>query len=187
MHVRASHIRGMQVIDESTQYTVGMLDQPLIEPDTGKILGFFVFSFGLGTEATLFLPSIDILRWGTKIWVASSDVLSPPHELVRLKAALSDPRTVIHQPIRIRPGGTKVGICSDIQFDTKSFITEWLFPRRWFFARDPIPTTEIIEITSGAIWIKPPLRPSKAPAKTEEMTTPTLGVESAGASTMREK
>lgn len=155
----------MQVVDDSTQYAVGMLDDPLIEPDTGKIAGFFVQTLGLSPESTLFLNVLDITQWGTKVHIAREDVLSPPGELVRMESAMQDPRTMLGQQIRIRPGGITIGRCVDVQFDTKRFVVEWMFPRRWFFMRDPVATTEIIEITRNAIWVKPPIRPVTADVK----------------------
>ncbi|MEQ1849449.1 MAG: hypothetical protein ABL890_02570 [Candidatus Peribacteraceae bacterium] len=170
MHVRASHIRGMHVVDDSTQFLVGLIDHPLIQPDTGTIIGFFVLSVqGMG-DSILFLSTLDIVQWGTVVHIRSEDVLAPPHELVRLEESLHERRTILSQPIRVRPGGVTLGRCVDVQFDTATYFIEWLFPRRWYLMRDPIPVTEIIEVTKNAIWVKPPLRvlPEKKTEKTME-------------------
>lgn len=185
MHVRASHIRGMQVVDDSTQYTVALLDDPLIQPDTGEILGFFVHAL-VGEGGMQFLQTIDIVQWGTKVHISSADVLAPLEELVRLQERLADARTMLYQPIRVRPGGRRLGRCMDVQFDTKISMVEWLFPKRWFFFRDPIPATEIIEVTSNAIWVKPLLRPIKKEI-TEEQKTEALPAIDPAVATMQRK
>lgn len=161
MHVRSSHVRGMPVVEESSQQLLGVLSEPLIDPDTGKIHGFFVLSALPNTEAHLFLQSIDILSWGTKVHVRDAEHLTPPHELVRFEDAFAEQRTIVGQPIRARPGRIWIGRCVDLQFDTKTLLIEWLFPQKFFWMGDPIPTTEILEVTRNAIWIKNPLQPKK--------------------------
>ncbi len=159
MHLRSSQSRGIHIVDDGTQQTVGLLTRPLIDPDTGRVLGFFVFSTQMGASE-LFLQSADIVAWGTRVHIRSEDCLSPPDELIRMKKALEDPRPVIGQPIRIMTTKRYIGLCGDIQFSTRHFMTEWIFPRRFFFARQPLPMTDVIEITPEAIWIRDPLRPS---------------------------
>lgn len=173
MHLRASQARGIPIIDDGTQQIVGFLDSPLIDPDTGRILGFFVLPafFGAGD---VFLQSIDIVAWGTRVHVRSEDCLSPPDDIIRLKATLADPRRVIGQPIRTKDSNRTLGICSDVQFNTRHFMTEWIFPRKFFIARQPLPMTEVLEVTQVGIWIRDPLRPSKAVVATEEESIPSL-------------
>lgn len=164
MHVRWSSMRGMLVIDDDTQEHVAMLTHPLIEPDSGRILGFFVQGFSSVAAGPLFLSSLDILRFGTKVHIRSADTLSPPEEIVRLQKNLHEPRLFLGQRIRIRSSGRTIGICSDIQFDTGRFVVEWMFPRRFFLSVRPIAASEIIEVTEEAIWIQDPLRLRKEKA-----------------------
>lgn len=149
----------MQVLDDSTQQTEGFIDRPLIDPDTGKIIGFFVVPVSFGASM-LFLQSIDIAAWGTVVHIRSVDCLCPPEDVVRLRSAFEDPRTFLGQPIKIKKGAT-LGILADVQFNTKNFIVEWLFPRKFFFLRQPVAVTEILEVTKTAIWIKGPARTAK--------------------------
>ncbi len=157
MHVRWSSVRGMQVVSDETQLTVGLLTHPLINADTGRLLGFFV----VGVGADLFLSVLDIVAWGMRVHVRSVDALSPPGDLIRLQKFLADPRTFLHQRICIRESGVFLGVCADLQFDTRQYSIEWLFPRRMFFFRTPIAAQEILEVTPDAIWVEGPLRPMK--------------------------
>jgi uncharacterized protein YrrD len=186
MHVRALHIRGMHVVDDSTQFVVALLDSPLIHPDTGEIVGFFVLPVHGFVTGPLFLSTLDIIQWGTVIHIRSEDVLAPPSELVRLQEHLLDRRTFLGQLIRVRPGGRTLGRCSDVQFDTDSYKVEWLFPRRWLLRIDPIPSSEVIEVTSKAIWIRPPIRTvADRTSVTDEQVKHAVHIDPAPAVTMR--
>jgi uncharacterized protein YrrD len=160
MQIRASVALGMPVVDEEAQEIVAFLSSPLILPDTGKIEGFFVISAGGLISGELFLSCSDIVAWGTRVHVLSFDRLSPPEELIRLQPLLDDPRPFLGQRIMTKRGKKVIGICDDVQFDTRHFLVQWIFPKKFFFFHnDPLPTTEILEVTPEAIIIREPLRP----------------------------
>lgn len=173
MHLRASQIIGIPVVDDGTQQIVGFLHAPLIDPDTGRILGFFVLSAFLG-GGEMFLQSLDIAAWGTRVHIRSEECLSPPEELIRLRSALEDPRLIIGQRIRTKTTNRCLGICRDIQFNTRHFMAEWIFPRRFFMSRQPLPMSDILEITPEAIIVKDPLRPVRAPIQKEIDDSPVV-------------
>ncbi len=162
MHMRASQAQGTQVIDDSTQQALGIIDDPLIDPDTGRIVGFFVLPVMMG-EGELLLQTSDILSWGTRVHVLSQDRLGPPEDFVRLKKRLEDPRAFLGQTIRTQEAKKSLGMLDDVQFNTRNFAVEWLFPRKLFFIRQPIPVTEVLEVTEEAIWVRDPIRPVKEP------------------------
>lgn len=173
-------VRGTPVVDEQTQLPLGMLDGVLVHPDTGVVLGFFVYGIGYLEGQQLFLASSDILSWGTRVHIRSEDRLSPPDELVRLQPLLQSPRTVLGQKIVTKKAKIVIGTCVDVQFDTRHFHIEWLFPKRWFMERRAIPASDIVEITDTAILVNEPLRPRRelakdlveVPAKILEEVTP---------------
>ncbi len=167
MHLRSSQIRGIPIVDDGTQQIVGFLNTPLIDPDSGRILGFFVLAAFMGS-GELFLQCSDIVAWGTRVHVRSEDCLSPPGELIRLKSVLGNSRPVIGQPIRIKDTKRNLGICSDVQFSTRHFITEWIFPRKFFIARQPIPMADVLEVTPEAVWVRDPLRLIRAGVQQEK-------------------
>lgn len=180
MHVRASVISGTQVVSDATQYIVGTLGAPLIDSDTGKIVGFFVHSFEMGRE--LLLQSIDITSWGTRVHILSEDRLGPPEDFVRFEKLLTDGRTFLGQTIRVQGTGRSLGKLCDVQFSTRHFLVEWIFPRRFFFAQTPIAASEIVEVTPEAVWIKNPVRPIKEEKREEEeVAVPAVLPESAPA------
>ena len=159
MHIRASMCRGMPVIDDGTQEIVALLADPVLDPDTGSIQGFFVF--GMLSRGTLFLQTQDIVGWGLQVHIRSEDRLAPPEEIVRLRRLFADRRSILRQPIRTHGSNTVLGRCDDIQFNTHHFTLEWLFPRKFFLYRQPVSAGDIIEVTDDAVVVNDPLRPTK--------------------------
>lgn len=158
MRVRFTSAVGLPVVEDETLDVIGTLSGILIQPDTGVIEGFFVRVPGMLGREELFLSSLDILHWGTRITVRNHDVLAPIDERVRLLPLLADRRTVLGQPI-MTEDGMPMGRCRDIQFDTRHFRLEWLFPRRFFRWRTPIPATQILEVRPEAVIIRAPGEP----------------------------
>lgn len=165
MHIRVSQSRGMQVVDDGVQQVVGFLDDPLVDPDTGRIAGFFVVPAFFGAEE-LFLQSVDIVSWGTRVHILEEDRLGPPEEFVRLQERFTDTRSFLGQTIRTKGTNRTLGILADLQFNTRHFTVEWLFPRRFFILRSPIPVTDVLEVTPEAVWVRDPLRPVRESTKT---------------------
>lgn len=157
MHIRSSFSRGTVVIADCTGETVGYLGDPLINADSGKIEAFSVFT----AQGCLLLQVRDIVSWSMHVHIREPDVLGPPSDFVRLQHLAQDDRTVLHQPILVDTTKKKLGICRDVQFDTRHFKIEWIFPRRFFREATPIPAVEIIEVKSDAIYVRDPCRPMK--------------------------
>ncbi len=53
-------------------------------------------------------------------------------------------------------------------------MAEWIFPRRFFMSRQPLPMSDILEITPEAIIVKDPLRPVRAPIQKEIDDSPVV-------------
>ena len=80
-------------------------------------------------------------------------MLAPAEEIVRLRPLLTDKRTILHQRI-VTEGGQMLGRCGDVQFDTKLFMLEWLFPRKFMRWARPIPASSIIIVRNDAIVVR---------------------------------
>lgn len=184
MHVRLSSVLGTPVVDDQTQQFLGLLHDPVIQADSGKIEGFFVHTALPEFPPIVFLQTSDIIAWGTNVHILSKDRLSPPEELVRLQSSLHDPRTFLGQRIRIEGSGRILGTCADVQFDTRHCLVEWIFPRRFFVYRQPVLATDISEVTPDAIWVRDPLQSvrEKAVQKLPAETTTVLSTDSVPAS-----
>lgn len=168
MHLRVSTAVGTPVIADQEEELVGFLSDVLIHPDTGHVEGFFVQVGSWFWPEEHFISTVSILSWGTAVHIRSRDYISPADDILRVETILNDPRRILYQPIITKDEKTNLGICADLQYDTKLFRMEWLFPRKFLTLRAPIPANDIVEITPAAIIVREPLRPQK---EVEEATT----------------
>lgn len=155
MHLRSSTCRGSPVVVDQGDELLGTVAGMVVHPDTGAIEGVLVRASGFLPMEPLFLATADILHWGQKVSVRSAEVLAPLHELVRLRAFLDEGRTVLGQPI-VTEAGRKLGTCRDVQFETKTFRLEWLFPKRFFRWGTAVPVSTIVEVRGDAIVVREP-------------------------------
>lgn len=167
MRARYTRSIGLPVHDEETGEILGGISGILLNPDTGVVEGFFVRTPGFLSHTDLFLPGLSILHWGIRVTVRDHHALSPVEDLIRLAPLLAEQRTILGQRI-VTEGGRGLGRCTDIQFSTKDFRLEWLFPRRLLRAGPPIPASQILEVRPDAIV----LRESAVPEKVESPADP---------------
>ncbi len=143
----------MPVLGEDTGQILGTVSGILIHPDTGVIEGVFVHAPGFFSHEDLFLGVVDILHWGMRITVRSADVLSPLEDRVRLQPLLAGDRPILGQRM-MTESGMVLGRCRDVQFSTKDFRLEWLFPKRFFQWKIPVPASQILEVRRDVVVIK---------------------------------
>ena len=153
MHIRFSSCRGLPVVEEEMHHAIAHIDSILINPDTGNVEGFFVAQGGFFHVQQLFLSTLDVLSIGMRVTVRSANVIVPLEEHIRLAALWKDARPLLGQEIRTEHR-TSLGTCSDVQFDTRTFQVEWLFPHRLFGFGRPIPITAVIEVLPDAIIVR---------------------------------
>jgi sporulation protein YlmC with PRC-barrel domain len=153
MHVRFSTVIGMPVTEERTEEHVAALSGILIHPDQGKIEGFFVRIPSFLQSDERFLSTTDIMHWGNRIRIRNAEMLSPLEDLLRLQQLSDEPRPVIGQKI-VTENGAYVGMCKDVQFDTRVFMLEWLFPRKFFRWGIAIPASSIVQVRPDAIVVR---------------------------------
>lgn len=153
MHVRFSTAAGLPIVEEEREQIVAFISGILINPDTGSIEGFFASIPGFLHAQELFLPAFDIQHWGSRVRIRDEDVLAPLDELIRLQTLAEEQRTMLGQKI-VTEEGISLGTCRDVQFDTKTFRLEWLFPKKWFRWQRPIPASSIILVRPDAIVVR---------------------------------
>ncbi len=158
MHVRFTTLVGMSVTDDRMEEDIGRICGILIHPDTAVIEGFFVSTSVFLQKCELFLSTADIVHLGSRVRIRDADRLAPLEDLVRLSALQADSRTVLHQKI-VTQSGVKLGMCADVQLETKTFRIEWLFPKKWFRWRRPVAAASIVEVKTDAIVVRDPVIP----------------------------
>ncbi len=152
MHLRLSTAIGLPVVDPSEEL-LGVISGILINPDTGAIEGVFVRVASFLSSETLFVATADIQHWGRRVRVRDADSLSPLEDLVRLQQMMDERRPIIGQLIKTEEGAL-LGRCADIQFDTRFFRLEWMFPRKLFLWKTPVPAASIQQVRSDAVIVR---------------------------------
>ncbi len=175
MHIRFSTAVGLPVQEEHARSSCAAVRGVLLHPDTGKIEGFFVAVPGFLHAEERFLQTMDILHWGKSIRIRDENVLIPVGDVIRLERLLEERRPVLGQRI-VSEGGVSLGTCKDIQFDTKQFQLEWIFPRRMLRWGRAIPASSIVEVRSDAVVV----REAVLLQETAEKTTLLPGVDLVG-------
>lgn len=170
MQTRFSTCRGMEIIEQSTGDVVGYLVKPLIEPDKGVILGFFVFRPHTGPTMH-YVSALDIIHFGMRVEIRDEQYICDPYDIVRLQTSLDDSRVVLGQRIQTESGST-LGVCRDVQFDTETMHLTWLFPKRWFRWADPLPIRTVMEIRPDAIIVQDVLHPAEEESITNALSAP---------------
>lgn len=149
MHVRFSMCLGMPLVDDRNDELLATVSGVFLHPDLGKVEGLFVRT-ERGEE---FLATSDIAHWGRTIVVRDPDAVAPLEERVRLSALWDEGRPLLGQKM-VTESGRVIGHCKDVQFETDTFRLEWLFPRRLFRWKHPIPAGAIIEVRADAVRIR---------------------------------
>ncbi len=165
MRVRLSTVIGLPIVDGSEE-ELGILSGVLLHPDNIVMEGIFVSINEFFSSRTLFVPAQDIQHWGTRIRIRDADSLSPLDELVRLQQLHEEGRPVLGQRM-ITEGGAYIGRCGDIQFDTRFFRVEWLFPRKWLLWKRPISVQAVVQVRPDAIVIRDLQALAKEPSAPE--------------------
>lgn len=157
----------MEIVEEPTGEIAGHLLKPLIEPDKGLVLGFFV------APGNRFLSRMDIIHFGARLAIRDADALCDPRDIIRLQPILDDNRPVLGQRIRTETGDSP-GTCADIQFDTDSMKLTWLFPKKWWRWRRAIPVTQVLEVRRDFILVKNPDGPVLDDSSTPVLVSPVV-------------
>lgn len=153
MHVRYGSALGLSVLEESTGEVLGTISGIVLHPDQLKVEGFFVRTEGLWRAEDLFLPATSILRWGVSVRISHAHHVAPISEMVRMQSILESGRSVLGQRI-VSEEGVYHGVCRDVQFSTKDFSLEWLFPKKGWRWRRPLPISAIVEVRPDAVVIR---------------------------------
>lgn len=152
MHVRFSTLLGMAVVDREDE-VLGSVCGIILQPDRGMVDGFFIRQGGMSFSGDACVAVRDITRVGLRMEVRDAHCVGPLAEHIRLQETLSDGRRILGQRI-MTEGGAILGCCGDVQFNTVTFAMEWLFPRRFWWWRRPLPARCIIEVRRDAIVVR---------------------------------
>lgn len=152
MLLQASQIIGLPVGATNTQERVGNIADLVIDPDTGRLLGFIVKSGVLGSIRKV-LSYHDVTNIDhTAVLVREPEVLLPPEEVDPIKKALKDGRPVLRQRV-VTEGGTKLGKVFDLVLNTDAGMVTKLYISHLLEERI-IPLDKVVKVTKDHVVVK---------------------------------
>jgi sporulation protein YlmC with PRC-barrel domain len=158
-----SHIIGHQVCRIQDGEVLGLVIDFIINPEQGKIEGFWVRTVGLFGRKMI-LPAKDIVEWKVKLYVHDENSFCEPADLVRLADILENEITVYNKKV-ITTTGIYIGRVYDFNFELESchLLNFFIVKKLLFFTlqRRIVPLKEVVEINQEAIIIKSDLKLAK--------------------------
>lgn len=117
MLIEISRLRGLPLASSSEEAHIGTIDETLIHPDTGEIIGFWVKQPGLFAERKA-LSSRDVISYDSRALVASSlDALVSPDDVQPFKGVVKRNERWIGKAVETE-AGDRLGKVSDVVVDT---------------------------------------------------------------------
>lgn len=107
---------------------MGLLNFPIIDPDTGVIEAFWVKPLTLALRDAI-LMTTDILAFKKNIYIKSDKVLAEPADVVRIATILDDGRQFLNKAVR-NEKGKKYGSVYNLTFSTETYVMRQLYVRR---------------------------------------------------------
>lgn len=117
MLIEVSHLKGLPVASMSDEIKIGTIDDTLIHPDTGEVIGFLVKTPGwFGTK--LALSSRDVTAYAAEaILVHSADCLVSPDDIQPFKTIAKRNNRWLNKLVETE-AGEKLGKVKDIVVET---------------------------------------------------------------------
>lgn len=151
MIIEARKLIGLPVAAIDTESKIGTIREIIIDPETGKLLGFLVKT-GVVFSRTLALSIVDVKEWDPNgIVTESIENLVPADEIIRIKNVLEKYESILNMKAKTE-SGKSLGLCENFLIDT---VTESVIK---FYLKDILgktrifPTEALIKIDKALIF-----------------------------------
>ncbi len=150
-----SDIIGTEIITEAGTHG-GFVTDLVIEPETGKLLGFIV-----GLKKRKVLTPADVLYWSKRLVIHELDVIFDLDEIIKIEKTLKQNIPILFNKVVTR-SGEYLGYVYDFCLNDKLFILSKILVTKSFlgvihYERKIIPHQHILEITRNMIKVKDPI------------------------------
>ena len=150
MLLQASQIVGLPVGATDTQAKIGTVDQVVVDPDSGTLLGFIVKTGLFGRKVLSYHDVTGIDH--AAVLVRSEDVILPSEEVAPIDKALRDKRPLIGQKV-VTEGGTKLGRVVDLVINTDTGLATKLYISHLLEERI-VPADKVVKVTKEHVIVK---------------------------------
>lgn len=155
IHQRGKII-GTPVLGFADGQPLGIVEDVIIHPDTGKVEALWVKPLTL-PYAHAVLPVEAILSWKKNLYVSGDGALSEPDEVIRIAETLSRKEKFVGNRVRSE-SGKGFGRVYDLDFDTRSMMLRYLFVDKSFlgfkFQRRFFHFDNIVQVLPDVILVK---------------------------------
>lgn len=121
-------IKGEKIIHFETGEALGILNLPIIDPDTGVIEAFWIKPLTLPLKNAIILTS-DILAFKKNIYVESEKSITIPEQILKISSILDDGRQFLFSPLK-NEKGKSYGSIYNLSFSTETYVIRQLFSKR---------------------------------------------------------
>lgn len=147
---------GQLIVSHDDAEPLALLRDVILNPDTGKIGGWWVKPITLPLSLGILLPE-DILSWKKSIYITSENVIADPSDLVRLEEMLQRNVALLGKKVYSETG-RYLGKVLDFSFDPNLSVLRSIYVRRgfwlWTLSQRVFGMESIIEIQSDRIIVK---------------------------------
>ncbi len=150
---------GMPVVSSHGE-RLGRIGDVIINPDSGKVAGFF-----LAPSNKKVIAAIDVLSWTDYVKISDEQDIVETDEVIQINNILEQNIPVFRNKVYTKDGDY-VGVVIDIGFDNKFFSLTCLVVAKGFLGivfwdKKIIAAQDILEITKNKIIIKNLVKPVK--------------------------
>jgi sporulation protein YlmC with PRC-barrel domain len=129
---QVSQILGTPILSHAEGEPLGLLGQPIIHPDTGKIEAFWVKPLTLPIKQGVLLVD-DITEWKKYLYIRDERVIAEPNEVIRIAEILDRKEYIFGNRVK-GESGKGYGRVLDADFDDRKMYLRYLHVRRsWLF------------------------------------------------------
>lgn len=151
MHKLYSELIGMSVFDEYTNSALALINDIVIDPDTGKVLAFIV-------KNNHIIVPLDVLRIARGLFIADKSHILPLDEVQRVANVLQKYIKIIGARVITERDKLYIGKTVDYEIDTTHMVLNAIYAAKTFFFfrfhERIISYRSIVEIKKETIIVK---------------------------------
>ena len=150
-----SQIIATEIITETGHYA-GRVSDVVVDPDTGKVLGFLV-----GSKRQKIVASADILFWNQRVIIHDMSDIFDLEEIIKIEKIVKNNIPIINNKV-VTKSGMQLGKVYDFAIHPQLFVLTKVFVTKSFlgvfgYDRKMIAHKNILEIKKDMIIVKDPV------------------------------
>ena len=126
-----SQIIGTPILSHEDGRAIALLQDVIINPDTGKLEGFWVKPLTLPMGNAI-IQNSSILEWKKNIYINDEREITEPEDIIKISEILEMNTLIIGNRVK-NESGDELGSVHDLDFDTEKLYLRNLYTQKAFF------------------------------------------------------